>query len=70
MTSLETPCSPSPCGTNAECSVGVRNVAVCICLEGNAHLVKSILNLKQKIGLHFSDILCVSYKQKCRHLEK
>ena len=34
-----------------------------------SHLVKSILNLKQKIGLQFLDILCVSDRQKCRQLK-
>ena len=33
------------------------------------HLVKSILNFKQKIGLQFLDILCVSNRQKCRQLK-
>ena len=34
------------------------------------HLVKSILNLKQKIGFQYSDILCVGIRQKCRQLQK
>ena len=33
------------------------------------HLVKSILNLKQKTGHRFLDILCVSDRQKCRQLK-
>ena len=35
-----------------------------------SHQAKSILNLKQRIGLQFMDILCINDRQKCTHLIK